>query len=135
MIVPKLPSFDGFKEGVFNLKRFAFAMLGLGVLAMTADAGPFRRKTAVVSGVAPVAPVVAKPNASTTNAQGAALLIVQTGRFRHNGHPFGLFEGIGMASTQQGAIQNCCFWGKRNAIDIGTAQMSNGMWVAVVRYR
>jgi hypothetical protein len=132
MIVPKLPSFDSLKEGVFNLKRFAFAMLGLGVLAMTADAGPFRRKTAVVSGVAPVA---AKPNASTTNAQGAALLIVQTGRFRHNGHPFGLFEGIGMASTQQGAIQNCCFWGKRNAVDIGTAQMSNGMWVAVVRYR
>ena len=119
-------------EGVFNLKRFAFAMLGLGVLAMTADAGPFRRKATVVTGVAAPA---AKPNASTTNAQGAALLIVQTGRFRHNGHPFGLFEGIGMASTPQGAIQNCCFWGKRNAIDIGTAQMSNGMWVAVVRYR
>lgn len=114
------------------MKRFAFAMLGLGVLAMTADAGPFRRKTAVVTKVAPVA---AKPNASTTNAQGAALLIVQTGRFRHNGHPFGLLEGIGMASTQQGAIQSCCFWGKRNAVDIGTAQMSNGMWVAVVRYR
>lgn len=110
------------------MKRFAFAMLGLGVLAMTADAGPFRRKTVVE-------PVAVKPNASTTNAQGAALLIVQTGRFRHNGHPFGLFEGIGMASTQQGAIQNCCFWGKRNAIDIGTAKMSNGMWVAVVRYR
>jgi hypothetical protein len=108
------------------LKRFAFAMLGLGVLAMTADAGPFRRKTAVVSGVAP---------ASTTNAQGAALLIVQTGRFRHNGHPFGLFEGIGMASTQQSAIQNCCYWGKRTPVDIGTARMHSGMWVAVVRYR
>ncbi len=118
------------------MKRFAFAMLGLGVLAMTADAGPFRRKTVVVSGVVGTSPTPAtKPSASTTNAQGAALLIVQTGRFRHNGHPFGLFEGIGMASTQQGAIQNCCFWGKRNAIDIGTAQMSNGMWVAVVRYR
>jgi hypothetical protein len=52
------------------LKRFAFAMLGLGVLAMTADAGPFRRKTIA-------APAAAKPNASTTNAQGAALLIVQ----------------------------------------------------------
>ena len=110
------------------MKRFAFAMLGLGVLAMTADAGPFRRKTVV-------APVAVKPNAGTTNAQGAALLIVQTGRFRHHGHPAGLFEGIGMGLTQQGAIQNCCFWGKRNAIDIGTAQMSNGMWVAVVRYR
>lgn len=118
------------------MKRFAFAMLGLGVLAMTADAGPFRRKAAVVSGVVGTSPTpAAKPNASTTNAQGAALLIVQTGRFRHNGHPFGLFEGIGMASTQQGAIQNCCFWGKRNAIDIGTAQMSNGTWIAVVRYR
>ena len=115
------------------MKRFAFAMLGLGVLVATADAGPFRRKATVVTGVA--APAAAKPNASTTNAQGAALLIVQTGRFRHNGHPFGLFEGIGMASTQQGAIQKCCFWGRREAVDIGTAQMSNGMWVAVVRYR
>lgn len=120
------------------MKRFAFAMLGLGVVAMAANAGPFRRKAAsnaCAAGNCPAPTAVAtKTSADTSTAQGAALIIVQRG-FRHWGHPFGLYEGIGMAPTEQGAIQNCCFWGKRQAIDIGTARMHNGMWVAVVRYR
>ena len=112
--------------------RFAFGLAACLGLVQSSDAGVFR-KTRVVASV-PAAPAVAvKGNTST--AQNAALLIVQTGRFRHNGHPAGLFEGIGMGLTQQGAIQNCCFWGRRNAVDIGTAQMSNGTWIAVVRYR
>jgi hypothetical protein len=115
-------------EMEFFMLRFAFGLAACLGLVQSSDAGVFR-KTRVVT----AATVAVKGDTST--AQNAALLIVQTGRFRHNGHPAGLFEGIGMGSTQQGAIQNCCFWGRRNAVDIGTAQMSNGTWIAVVRYR
>ena len=114
------------------MRRFALGLAACLGLVQSSDAGVFR-KTRVVASV-PAAPAVAvKGNTST--AQNAALLIVETGRFRHHGHPAGLFEGIGMASTQQGAIQNCCYWGKRNAVDIGTVRQNNGMWIAVVRYR
>ena len=112
--------------------RFALGLAACLGLVQSSDAGVFR-KTRVVASV-PAAPAVAVKG-NTATAQNAALLIVETGRFRHHGHPAGLFEGIGMASTQQGAIQNCCYWGKRNAVDIGTARLNNGMWIAVVRYR
>ena len=119
-------------EKEFFMFRFALGLAACLGLVQSSDAGVFR-KTRVVA-AAPVAPAVAVKG-NTATAQNAALLIVETGRFRHHGHPAGLFEGIGMASTQQGAIQNCCFWGKRNAVDIGTARLNNGMWIAVVRYR
>ena len=116
-------------EKEFFMFRFALGLAACLGLVQSSDAGVFRKTRVVVA-----APVVAVKG-DTSTAQNAALLIVGTGRFRHHGHPAGLFEGIGMASTQQGAIQNCCFWGKRNAVDIGTAQMPNGTWVAVVRYK
>ena len=119
-------------EKEFFMFRFALGLAACLGLVQSSDAGVFR-KTRVVASV-PAAPAVAVKG-NTATAQNAALLIVETGRFRHHGHPAGLFEGIGMASTQQGAIQNCCFWGKRNAVDIGTARLNNGMWIAVVRYR
>lgn len=120
------------------MKKFFLALGVAASVAGVSDAGPFRRKAQTYcTGSAcaqPQAVAQKQTVADTSTAQGAALVIVQRG-FRHWGHPFGLYEGIGMASTEQGAIQNCCFWGKRQAIDIGTARMHNGMWVAVVRYR
>lgn len=126
-------------ERSFKLKNFHFALVAAAVLAGVTHAGPFRRKAstvACVNGVCPQGAVEAKPAAgNTSTAQSTAILIVQTGRFRHWGNPMGGFEGIGMGATAQQAIQNCCYWGKRQAIDIGTAQMRSGQWVAVVRYR
>lgn len=116
-------------EKEFFMFRFALGLAACLGLVQSSDAGVFR-KTRVVATAQTVA-----VKGDTSTAQNAALLIVETGRFRHHGHPAGLFEGIGMGSTQQGAIQNCCFWGKRNAVDIGTARLNNGMWIAVVRYR
>ena len=122
------------------MKNFCFALIAAATVAGLADAGPFRRRATTVTCVgtncpAPAQKTTTQVKGDTSTATNAALLIVQTGRFRHWGHPAGLYEGIGMAGTQQGAIQNCCFWGRRTPVDIGTAQMSNGMWVAVVRYR
>ena len=132
------------------MKRFVFALTLLAGAASLADAGPFHRRgrsTAVcVAGTcqqtatakpATATQAPAKPAAQgdTSTAQGVALLIVNTGRFRHwGGNPFAA-EGIGMGPTPAAALQNCCFYGRRSIADVGYAQMSNGQWVAVARYR
>ena len=73
------------------------------------------------------------PGAPAT-AQAAAVLISSTGRFRHNGG-HGLFEGIGMGSTEAAAVGNCCqprFGGRPR--EVGIARMANGLFVAVCRW-
>ncbi len=95
-----------------KLLTFA-ALVGL---ASQADAGVFRRTkvTAVCTTAtcqtqqtkqAPAAPAA---SGNTSTAQGVALLIVQTGRFRHFGG-YGGFEGIGMGATPAQAEANCCY--------------------------
>lgn len=68
------------------------------------------------------------------SAQGAANYMASILRMGHHGNPTGGFEGVGMGSTPQAAIQNCCFYGKRPLRDSGVAQGSNGMWYACCRY-
>jgi len=116
------------------LKKFAFALCAVAAMAGYSQAGIFRKRVTTVTAVQ-AKPAPAQVKGDTSTAQNAAIFIVQSGRFRHNGHPAGLFEGIGMGATPQQAIQNCCFWGRREAVDIGTCQKSNGTWIAVVRYR
>lgn len=116
--------------------RYALGLAALAGMVCSADAGVFRRSRVQVCTTGQCqTQTVQSAKGDTSTAQGAALLIVQTGRFRHWGHPAGLYEGIGMASTPQGAIQSCCFWGRRTPVDIATARLNNGMYVAVVRYR
>jgi hypothetical protein len=47
----------------------------------------------------------------------------------------GMMEGIGMASTPEAAIRNCCFYGQISIMDRGVAQGSNGMFFACIRGR
>ena len=78
------------------------------------------------------------PLSSTlTTAQGKAEFLAQVGRVYHPGGSFGggSYEGCGMNSPRESAIQTCCFWGQRTPIEIGAAKASNGMWYAVVFYK
>ena len=116
-------------------------LLGLALVAALAGSvsgGPFRRSNtvAVCSGgaCAPAPAAAGKQSVGTGTAQGAAVIIASLGRLRHLGGNRGA-EGIGLGSTPDQAIRNCCFYGRLTPADIGTARMANGQYVAVIRYR
>ena len=124
-------------------KAFGITCLVISVMAVTGSnltAGPFKRSRATCGPTGcEIAPQNAKSEkvvaGDTSTAQGVALLIVQTGRFRHwGGNPFPA-EGIGMGPTPDAALRACCFYGRRTIADVGYARMPNGQWVAVARYR
>ena len=96
------------------------------LVAGQADAGWRRGRSSVAVATVPVG--------NTATAQGAAMVIASSGRFRHVGGNRSA-EGIGLGSTAAEAIRNCCFYGRLQAVEIGTAQMRSGQFVAVVRYR
>ena len=113
--------------------RYAFGLAATLGLVCSADAGVFRKSRQVNCTNGQCQTV---QSGDTSSAAGAVNLIIMTGRFRHHGHPAGLYEGIGMSShSPQAAIQNCCFWGKRVPVDIATGRLNNGQYIAVVRYR
>jgi hypothetical protein len=93
------------------------------------EAGVLRRR--------PVAVAVSTPTlirtTTTETAQGAANLIVWSGRFRHVGGNRGP-EGIGMGLTPAAAEASCCFRQQMVPRDRGFARLANGMWVCVCRY-
>lgn len=117
-----------------HIRKIALFAAAVAALSATnAHAGFFGRRAA--SGYQ--AQVTQKTVTTTTTAltaQNAALIIAREGRLRHlGGH--GGFEGIGFStSSPDAAISNCCFWGKRQPLEIATARGING-WFAVVRYR
>ena len=113
------------------MKKFLTIAAAFAVAAQ-ADAGVFHRKaTCTVATYQPQA--AAKPAGDTSSAAGVALLIVQSGRFRHFGGYNG-YEGIGMGATQAQAEANCCYRGRLLPRERGFAQMANGLWVCVCRY-
>jgi len=67
------------------------------------------------------------------SAQGVADRIARTGIFRHWGGNPG-YEGIGMGVTPEAARRSCCYANRFAPVDIGYAQMANGMWVCCQRY-
>ena len=72
---------------------------------------------------------------SNATAQDVANACAADGRLAHRGGNTG-YEGLGMASTQDAAYRNCCYANSGLAtVDVGYAQMSNGMWVCCRRYR
>ena len=76
------------------------------------------------------------PAVSVSLAQSKADRMASSGTMGHLGGGFGggRAEGVGTGSTRQAAIQNCCYWGQRTPLDIGTA--TNGSrWYACVIYR
>jgi len=113
------------------VKKFLTIAAAFAVAAQ-ADAGVFHRR-ATVTVATPTAKPVAKAAGDTSTAQGVAVLIVSTGRFRHFGGYNG-YEGIGMGATQAQAEANCCYRGRLLPRERGFAQMANGLWVCVCRY-
>ena len=72
---------------------------------------------------------------TTATAQGVANLLAREGRLRHpGGNPYP-YEGVGMGSTPDQALRNCCYSGQRPVADEGVAQGPNGRWFACRRYR
>ena len=72
---------------------------------------------------------------SGTTAQEDAETMARTGVMRHQGR-CRCIEGVGMASTRDGAIRRCCYWGQRAVAEIGVCQSRlTGRWFACVRYR
>lgn len=68
------------------------------------------------------------------SAQAVAEACAREGRLAHRGGHYG-HEGLGMASTKEGAYRNCCFANSGMAdADVGFAQGSNGMWYCCRRY-
>lgn len=85
--------------------------------------------------VAPAQDVIVTRRATivTQSAQDAAIVLARRGALVHTG--CGQTEGIGFSSvSEQKAISNCCYWGRRTPLDIGVARGARG-WYAVVRYR
>ena len=113
------------------MKKFLTLAAAFAVAAQ-ADAGVFHRKAnCTVATCQPQA--TAKAAGDTSTAQGVAVLIVTSGRFRHFGGYNG-YEGIGMGATQAQAEANCCYRGRLLPRERGFAQMANGLWVCVCRY-
>ena len=109
------------------MKKF-LTLAAVFAVAAQADAGVFHRKAATTV-VAPPA----KATGDTSTAQGVAVLIVSTGRFRHFGGYNG-YEGIGMGASQAQAEAACCYRNRFAPRERGFAQMANGLWVCVCRY-
>lgn len=71
-----------------------------------------------------------------SSCQGVAEHMARIGRIGHFGNPGPWpFEGVGMAGTRDGAIRNCCFYGRRQLMESAAVQGSNGYWYACNRYR
>lgn len=71
----------------------------------------------------------------TATAQGVAELQASNGRMGHHGGNAGL-EGVGMGSTPEEALGNCCYSNSgRAVVDHGVARGRDGRWYACKRYR
>lgn len=115
------------------MKKFIFALCAVAAIASYSQAGIFRKRATTVTAVQVKQQPATAVKGDTSTAQGVALLIVQTGRFRHFGGYNG-YEGIGMGSTQSQAESNCCYRNRFAPRERAFAQMPNGMWVCVCRY-
>lgn len=110
--------------------RFVLAAVVVAVAMSSADAGPFRRSRGRSSSSSSAVPA----GVDNSTAQGVAEACARMGRLQHFGGWRG-HEGLGMASTREGAYRSCCFAnsGMPDA-DVGYAQTSGGSWVCCRRY-
>ena len=68
-----------------------------------------------------------------TSAADDAAYMARTGWFGHRG-TCGCREGIGMGSTPEQALANCCFWGRYAVREKAVVRGAGGRYYAVVRY-
>lgn len=111
------------------MKRFFFLSFSMLLFSSAcASAGPFgRRGVTNTQHAAPARPFLA-------TATDAALYMASIGRMGHFGNPTGGYEGVGVGMSATQAIQNCCYYGRRQIRDQGVAQGANGRWYACCRY-
>lgn len=115
------------------MQRIAVCLTAL-VLAGLSQAGPFglfgRR-----AGISNSPDNQARPASGFPTAAAAASYMASVLRMGHFGNSSGFpYEGVGMAATADGAIRNCCFYGRRPLADSAVYQGSNGMFYACCRY-
>jgi len=122
------------------MKKFVAAVVVAIAMISSIQAGPFglirrsnggnNNNTQTNSNQTYNRPVV---HAFLGTAQGVANYLASLGRIGHyGGNPFA-YEGVGMGSTPDQAMRNCCNNGGAVA-DYGVCQGSNGMWYACKRY-
>lgn len=118
----------------------ALALVSL--LASTAEAGPFRRRSSSTTCTGQNCGRSA-PAGDTSTAQGVAEVMAARGRRGHFGGNFGR-EGVGEGPTRESAIRACCYHpenGRRDSkinidtADVGAAQSASGTWFACIRER
>lgn len=107
-------------------------------VCQAAEAGPFRvrssERTCTSDGCGNVSTTTSRSvvRGSTATAQGVAELQAALGRIGHHGGNTA-FEGVGVGSTPEAALGNCCKNG-RPVIDQGVALGRDGRWYACRRY-
>lgn len=70
-----------------------------------------------------------------TSAQTDAEEMAATGILRHCGRAGGRREGIGVGSTPDAALRNCCFYGRYRIVERGVAYSpTRRQYFAVIRY-
>lgn len=70
-----------------------------------------------------------------SSAQEDADEMARTGILRHCGRAGGRREGIGMGTTPDAALRNCCFYGRYRIVEKGVAYSpARRMYFAVIRY-
>lgn len=70
-----------------------------------------------------------------SSAQDDADEMARTGVLRHCGRAGGRREGIGMGSTPDAALRNCCYYGRYRIVERGVAYSpSRRQYFAVIRY-
>ena len=115
--------------------------VAIAVACCSAEAGPLRRyssRSTTTSCTSDGCGVTASTTrttvrGSTATAQGVAEIQAAEGRLGHRGGNRG-YEGVGMGSTPEAALANCCSNGG-TVIDQGVARGADGRWYACRRYR
>lgn len=118
------------------MKKFAFALavLAIGSSVYAGPFGLFRRGGNYNNNTTNNNQTYYYDNSELFSAQGVANRMARLLRMGHMGNPTGGWEGVGMGSSPQAAISNCCYYGRRPLRDSGVAQGANGMWYACCRY-
>jgi len=72
---------------------------------------------------------------TVTTAQQDAETMARTGVLRHCGRNGGRREGIGVGSTPEQALRNCCYYGRYRIVEKAVAWSPvRRAWFAVIRY-
>jgi hypothetical protein len=88
----------------------------------------------LVAATAQAETVIVRGPATVVTAQDHAVVLARRGTLVHS--HCNQWEGIGTGSTPDQAKRNCCFYGKRLAVDEGVAYSPSARkWFAVIRYR